>query len=116
MARLTDERIIELFVEALSNGSRGVGGYVVWRRLADDWLRRSHDGETQRSAVKAMLGFVNAGGEIDQTRERRDPYASSTAFHYDFRFRFAGQDVYIETVINETRTGPVVTIVNMHLK
>lgn len=114
--RLTDQRLIELFRDVLGNDARGVGGYVRWKKVPAEWVSKNLDGQTQRSIAQAMLDYVDAGGEIDQTRETRPEYSSQFEFHYDFRFRIDGIDIYIETVLVETKTGPEIIIVSFHLK
>ena len=61
-----------------------------------------------------MHEHVDAGGEIDQVAERREPWRDRHEFHYDFRFSIAGRKLCIETVLGVTSTGPTVTVVNMH--
>lgn len=61
-----------------------------------------------------MHEFVEAGGEIDQVREQRPEYASRHEYHFDFRLNIDGRLVYIETTLDVTATGPVITIVSLH--
>lgn len=114
--RLTDQRLLELFLNALEEASRGVIGYVVWKKVAWEWVLKNLDGQTQRSLAERMVEHVKSGGEIDKTKETRPEYTGRHEFHYDFRFRVDGLDIYIETVLDETKTGPVVTVVSTHLK
>jgi hypothetical protein len=111
MARLTDLALLELFREALSEWP--VTGYVVWKRRAAEWLRANLAGQTQKSVTKLMYDHLLAGGEIDQVREQYGEYADRRPYHYDFRFEIDGRRIYIETVLDSTRTGPTVTVVNM---
>ncbi len=63
-----------------------------------------------------MLAHVQNGDEIDQVVERRGGHLDESRFHFDFRFQMDGLDVYIETVLKETKTGPTISIVSMHPK
>ena len=112
MVRLSDPKILDLFEEALSEWN--CDGFVVWKKRATEWLEINIEGHTQKYVAKMMYEHFQQGGEIDQTRERREPYNSFYEFHYDFRFPIEGRKIYIETVLDETSTGPVITIVNMH--
>ncbi len=114
--RLTDERLLGLFLQAIEDASKGFNGYVVWKRVAWEWVLKNLEGQTQQSLSGKMLEHVRAGGEIDKTKETRPEYTGRHEFHYDFRFRVDGIEIYIETVLDETRTGPVVTVVSTHLK
>lgn len=112
MARLEDPRLVALFQEALSEWQ--VSGYVVWKRIASEWVAENLEGHTTRSIARIMYEFFRSGGEIDQVRERRPEYASRYEHHYDFRLEIDGRRIYIETVLDETRTGPEITIVSIH--
>ena len=112
MARLTDKELLALFREALSEWR--ADGYVVWKKLPVEWLRKELEGQTQKSIAQLMHEHVEAGGEIDQVRERRERYRDQCEFHFDFRLKFNGRRVYIETTLDNTSTGPTITIVNMH--
>ena len=114
MSRLTDIRLLDLIEEALQNGARNIGGYVQWKRLPAEWLRKNLENQTQLSVVQRMLAHVQNGDEIDQVVERRGGHLYES--HFDFRFQMDGLDVYIETVLKETKTGPTISIVSMHPK
>lgn len=116
MSRLTDIRLLDLIEEALQNGARNIGGYVQWKRLPAEWLRKNLENQTQLSVVQRMLAHVQNGDEIDQVVERRGGHLDESRFHFDFRFQMDGLDVYIETVLKETKTGPTISIVSMHPK
>lgn len=112
MARLTDLELLALFREALSEWR--ADGYVVWKKLAAEWLRKELEGHTQKSIARLMHEHVEAGGDIDQVKERRERYRDLYEFHFDFRLNIDERRVYIETTLDNTRTGPTITIVNMH--
>ena len=114
--RLKDQVILGLFVRAIEEASNGYEGYVVWRPKAWGWVKENLDGQTQASFAEKMLEHVNSGGEIDQTREALDEYRDKHEFHYDFRFQVDGIDVYLETLLDQRKTGPVVTVVSAKLK
>lgn len=110
--RLNDERILGLFRTALAEWA--IDGYVVWKRLPAEWVDANLEGYTTRAVAKFMFEHVQAGGVIDRVRERRPEFGVAYECHYDFRIAIDGRNVYIETVLNETRTGPTITVVSMH--
>ncbi len=112
MVRLDDQRILRLFHLALSEWN--CEGFVVWKKRPVEWLEANIENQTAKSISKLMWEHVKNGGEVDQTHERREQYASIYEFHYDFRFSIDGRRIYIETVLDDTRTGPTVTVVSMH--
>jgi hypothetical protein len=112
MAPLTDPDQWEQIRAALF--LRRVAGFVEWLRRPEEWLRENLDGLTSQAIDTAMFEHVEAGGEIDRTPEKRDRYRDEHEFHFDFRLTIDGRRLYIETVLDCTRTGPTLTIVNMH--
>ena len=114
--RLTDRRILDLIIEALENGSRGCIGYVIWKQRGWEWIATNLQSQTQRSIADTLLSHVLSGAKIDQVREKREGHEDDAQFHYDFRIRIDDTDLYVETVLDETKTGPVLRIVNVHLK
>ena len=115
LSRLTDSRLLDLITNALRNGAEDVGGYVVWKKLPAEWLRKNLGSQTQLSVVQEMLKHLRNGDEIDQVVERRERHRDENRFHFDFRIRIDGLDVYIETVLNEFKADASVVIVSMHL-
>lgn len=112
MARLEDPRLIGLFREALSEWN--CDGFIVWKKRPAEWIDANLEGHSTRSIGERMFQFFADGGEIDQVRERRSEYAGQYEFHFDFRITIDGRKVYIETVLDETSTGPTITVVSMH--
>jgi hypothetical protein len=102
--------------EALRNGAQNIGGYVQWKNLPAEWLRKNLENQTQLSIVQRMLQHVEDGNEVDQVVEKREGHLDESRFHFDFRFRIDGVDVYIETVLRESRNEAIIKVVNMHLK
>ena len=114
MARLEDPRKLQLFQEALEEGARGVVGYVQWKKRCAEWVRETFDGITSQGVVALMRDHARAGKKIDEVRERRPEYAAHREYHYDFRLFIAGKHTYIETILDETTTGPMITVVSIH--
>lgn len=112
MARLTDANLLALFDTALKEWR--VSGFIRWKRIAAEWVAENLEGHTTKSIAKMIHEFFQNGGEIDQVRERRPEYMSRYEYHYDFRFEIDGRRIYIETVLDETPTGPEITIVSIH--
>lgn len=113
MSRLEDPKILAQITKALEEAATGVGEYVYWKRIAWEWVAKNLDSETQQSMAAHLLAYVQAGGKVDQVVERR---GFDDAFHYDFRPRIDNMDVYVETVLRVSRTGPTISIVSVHLK
>ena len=112
MARLEDPRTLELFCTALAEWN--CDGFVVWKRRPAEWVKANIEGQTTKAVAKLMFEHLQRGGKIDQVRERRPEYDGLYEYHYDFRFAIEDRRVYIETVLDETSTGPTVTVVSMH--
>ena len=112
MAPLNDPNQLSKIREALSE--RTVEGFVQFRPLAMAWLRRNLDGHTSMSVATLMNEHVESGGEIDRVIERREDHRDRHEFHFDFRLQIDDQRVYIETTLTSTKTGPILTVVNMH--
>jgi len=112
MAPLTDQAVIAHFVDALREWR--CEGFVVWKPVAAEWVRNNLEGHTPNEIAKLMHEYVEAGGEIDQVRERRSDWEDSNQFHFDFRPSLGGRRLYIETTLRMTSTGPVVRVVSIH--
>jgi hypothetical protein len=111
MAPLTDPELLNRYLEALREWE--IEGFVGWKRRAAEWLRLNLEDQTQKSVARAMYEHVQAGREVDQVKERRHGHQDNYEFHFDLRFTLNGRRVYIETTLDNTRTGPMITIVNM---
>lgn len=109
MARLTDPELLAQFRKALSKRN----GYIDWKKVPAEWVRRNLEGQTQRSIEAAMFDHVQLNGEIDQQPETRPEYRDRYEFHYDFRLYVDGSYIYIETTLDDIIL-PTVTIVSLH--
>jgi hypothetical protein len=89
-------------------------GAVSWKRVPAEWVRKNLDGLTQEAINCLILQHIQDGQEIDQVIETREGYRERYQYHYDFRIIVSGKLVYIETVLDETKMGPIVTVVNIH--
>lgn len=112
MARLEDPEILARLRAALSNWR--VTGYVLWKDLAQQWVRSQLDGVEPREVARLMHDHVVRGGAVDQVNERR-PEWSDYDFHYDFRLPVAGRHLYIETVLlDDDPEDPILRVVSIH--
>ena len=68
---------------------------------------------SQKAIGEAMYDHVVNGGEIDQVKENYEGYRDTHPFHYDFRIPIAGRHIYVETVFDETKMGPTITVVSI---
>ena len=113
MAPLSDPELLARFVEALKEWN--CDGFIQWKRLPAEWLRKNLDGYTRKAISRLMCDHVVNGGAIDQVTETREDYRNLYPYHYDFRIPIAGRLVYIETRFDETdKMGPTVHVVNIH--
>ncbi|HMC65352.1 MAG TPA: hypothetical protein VKI65_10480 [Gemmataceae bacterium] len=111
MPPLTDPELLARYKSALRNWN--VTGYLTWKEVAELWLR-DNLGLTPRMMARSMHDHVEAGGEIQQVRERR-PDWDDYEFHYDLRLPVSGRLIYIETVLkDEDPTDPIVHVVSIH--
>lgn len=114
MAPLTDPDTLTAFREVLREWR--CDGYVVWKRRAGEWLAKKLDDVDQRTVSRMMHEHVESGGKIDQVVEKREEWRNKYEYHYDVRFSIFGRRIYIETVLDVSRAGPTVTVVNMHVE
>lgn len=98
MPSLTDPVILGQFRVVLANWN--YTGYVTAKDVALEWIANSLGGLTLKDVARAMHDSLLAGESIDQVPETR-PEWSMWPFHYDFRVRLAGRDVYIETILQD---------------
>jgi hypothetical protein len=79
-----------------------------------EWIKDELAGLTLKDVAKAMNAHCQAGGVIDQQPEKR-PEWNHWPFHYDFRLRLCGRDVYIETILqDDDPNDPTLHIVSIH--
>jgi hypothetical protein len=112
MAPLRDPTLLGHFRDAL--GEWRVEGFVTWKPTAVEWVLNNLEGHTPAAITKLMYEYVEAGGEIDQVRERRGGWEDCEQFHFDLRPDLGGRRLYIETTLRVTATGPVVKVVSIH--
>ena len=73
-------------------------GYVQFKPIVEEWLANELPGYSLREVVRELHAHVEAGGAIDEQKERRPEYVSYE-FHYDLRVKFGERRVYFETVL-----------------
>ncbi|HUU94427.1 MAG TPA: hypothetical protein VM487_01710 [Phycisphaerae bacterium] len=114
MPPLTDPERLRHYREALKRWS--CSGYVTWEPFARQWVRKNLAGFTPPEVSRLMWEHVQAGGEIDEVRERR-PEWSEHKFHHDLRLKIAGRLVYVETrLLMDERDieHSTINVVNIH--
>jgi len=111
MPPLRDTGILAKFLEALKEWN--CDGYIQWKRRPAEWLRKNLEGWSQKAIGRAMYAHLVSGGEIDQVKEKYEGYRDIHPYHYDFRIPIVGRLIYIETVFDETKMGPTITVVNI---
>ena len=113
MAPLRDPDLLEKYIEALKEWN--CDGFIQWKRLAAEWLRKNLEGYGQKAVGRLMCEHVANGGEIDRVAETREEYRNLYPYHYDFRIPIAGRLIYIETRFDETaKMGPTIYVVSLH--
>ncbi len=112
MAPLSDAHLLGCFKGVLCNWY--VTGYVTVKRVAEDWAAKNLPDFTLKALAKLMHEHVEAGGEIDQVREKRQGH-TDREHHYDFRLAWVGRLIYVETVlVDDDPTDPTIRIVSIH--
>ena len=111
MPPLRDPDTLSKFLEALKEWN--CDGYIQWKRRPAEWLRKNLQSCSQKAIGQAMYDHVVNGGEIDQVKENYEGYRDTHPYHYDFRIPIDGRLIYVETVFDETKMGPTITIVNI---
>jgi hypothetical protein len=91
--------------------------YVVFKRLAQEWLGRELPEHTLKAICRILHEYVQGGGEIDEQVERRPAYAHF-GFHFDLRISIGGRHVYFETVLEfedaNDEEDLTIVVVNIH--
>ena len=114
MPPLKDNAIRSRICESLSHSESG--DHVRFTRQAESGLRETIPNTTPRGLVIALRTWTQKGGEINQVPETREPYCRQHKFHYDFVLSIGGNRVYVESVLDESRSDfPELVIVNIHL-
>jgi hypothetical protein len=111
MPPLTNPEIIDKFRDAFVYAS---SGGVAWKTVpAAEWVRKNLPGVTQRAIENLLLAHVNAGKKINEVIEKREEWLHD-CYHYDFIISVNGKQIYVETTIADTKSGAIVTVVNVH--
>jgi hypothetical protein len=112
MPPLQDLEIRARYRSALANWR--VTGYVEWKPTAAAWVQENLEDLSLREVAKLMFEFVDAGGVIDQVRERR-PEWDDYEYHYDLRLVLQGRLRYVESLLlDRDPTDPTLLIVSLH--
>jgi hypothetical protein len=82
---------------------------------AQRWINVELGYVSAKEIGRLMYEFVEAGGEIDEVRERGE---YDYEFHYDLRFTINDRPVYIETRLDYrppfVPDEPLIIVVNIH--
>ena len=109
------EARLRCYRNALQNWS--FRGYVSIKPVAQEWLAREFSDYPLREIARELHRYVEAGGEIDEQKERRPEYVSYE-FHYDLRVRIGQRVVYFETVLlcddANDPDDPQILVVSVH--
>jgi hypothetical protein len=112
MPPLTDPSILACIKTILDDWY--VTDAVTIKDVAEQTAARDLPGFNLKALAKLMHQHVQAGGVIDQQRERR-PDWNDRDYHYDFRLPWAGRALYIETVlVDDDPKNPYLHIVSIH--
>ena len=112
MGQTADPDALELYKKTLSLWR--YRGYVLWKRVAREWLDKELPGYTAELVNELMHLHVERGGRVDQVVERRPEYVSYRC-HYDLRLPLSARRIYIETVlIEDDHPDPTIHVVSIH--
>ncbi len=115
MAFLPEDKATRLrcFKNALRNGK----AWVRFKPVAVEWLAKELPDHGLREIARELYLYVEAGGKIDEQKERRPEFVSYE-FHYDLRVKIGGRYVYFETVLlcedADDPDDPEIEIVSVH--
>lgn len=117
MPPLTDPERLRCYRNALKNWR--YSNFIVFERRAGEWLRANLLGVySQRQIARLLHEHVEAGGQIDEVKETRDPWRNFYAFHHDLRVRIEGRLIYFETRLDykdpNDPDDPTIRVVNAH--
>ncbi len=116
MARLTDPELLARYLQALNDWN--VEGAIELEGRAWEGLRTTLEGVTVRFFKECLWRFVvDEGGEIDQVKEKREPWRDLWEWHFDLRPTIEGLKIYVETRLDPESFGsdrePVIRVVQI---
>lgn len=112
MADEADPAALEIYKRTL--GFWRYNGYILWKRVAGEWLDKELSGYTTTAINELMYLHVAGGGTVQQVVERRPEYLAAR-YHYDFRLPISGRRIYVETVlIEDDEPDPTIRVVSIH--
>jgi hypothetical protein len=91
--------------------------YIQFKPIVEAWLANELSGYSLREIAHGLHAHVEAGGAIDEQKERRAEYVSYE-FHYDLRVNFGGRRIYFETIMlcddADDPDDPQIEVVSVH--
>ena len=94
-----------------------VTGYVRFKPRVKKWLAAELPEDPLRGIARELYQHVEAGGEIDEQKERRTEW-DDHEFHFDLRVRIETRHVYFETLLYcddpNDPDDPFIEVVNVH--
>jgi hypothetical protein len=116
MARLTDPDILARYKQALAEWQ--VDGAIVLKGRAPDGLKTTLEGITEGYFKESLFQYVcQDSGEIDQVKEKREPWREHWEYHYDLRPTINGVKLYVETRLHpesfSSREEPIIFVVQI---
>ena len=89
-------------------------GGVLWRQVPTEWVSANLDGCTPNAITCLIREHIANGGEIDRAEDSRSNFRRLHPYHYDFRISISGRPIYIETILDDVKMGPRLTVVSIH--
>ncbi len=91
-------------------------GYVRFKPIAAEWLAKEVPDLDLQEIAHELHRHVEAGGVIDEKKERRPEYVSYE-FHFDLRVKIGVRRVYFETILlcedADDPDDPVIEVVSV---
>ena len=113
MPPLTDPALLAMFKKAFSDWR--VGGVVLWRRGAEEWLHRNLPNITMREVNRSLHEHFEGGGQLFHIKETRPNW---WMWEYWYKFKslpIGGRKVFVEMRLDDRDPDePVIHVVNMH--
>lgn len=92
-------------------------GYVQFKPRVEEDLTNLLPGLSLLEIAHELHRYVEAGGKVDEQKERRPDYVSYE-YHFDLRVEIGGRLVYFETILlaedPDDPDDPVIQIVSVH--
>jgi len=110
MPPLRDEHITDRLQIAFDEWH---SGGVLWLTVPTEWVGKNLEGCTPAAINDLVTEHIRRRGKIN-VAENKTEFRNLHSYHYEFRLLICGRHIYVETILDEIKMGPRVTVVSVH--